>query len=261
MATVTIAQPHPILLAGRWVDSPDPLVVTNPADPGNPAGATYHATEAQYEEAVSAAVAAFEETRVLPAYERGRVLRAISAGIAARREELGALICRRGRQADPRFARRGGPGHPDLPARRRGGRADHRRDDPARPDAGVARPARDHPALPDRPGRRDQPVQLPAQPGRPQAVAGDRGGLLDRAQAAVEGPAHDAHRRRDRGRGRPAGGRGQHPADDPRARRPDGRGRAVQAADVHGLAVGRLADEGPRRQEERSCSSSAATPA
>ena len=94
MATVTIAQPHPILLAGRWVDSPDPLVVTNPADPGNPAGATYHATEAQYEEAVTAAVAAFEETRVLPAYERGRVLRAISAGIAARREELGALICR-----------------------------------------------------------------------------------------------------------------------------------------------------------------------
>ena len=81
--------PHPILLAGRWVDSPDPLVVANPADPANPAGATYHATEAQYEEAVEAAVAAFEETRQLPAYERGRILRAISAGIAARREELG----------------------------------------------------------------------------------------------------------------------------------------------------------------------------
>jgi glyceraldehyde-3-phosphate dehydrogenase (NADP+) len=94
MATVTITQPHPILLAGRWVDSPDPLVVSNPADPAKPAGATYHATEAQYEEAVTAAVAAFEETRVLPAYERGRVLRAISSGIAARREELGALICR-----------------------------------------------------------------------------------------------------------------------------------------------------------------------
>ncbi len=94
MATVTITSPHPILLAGRWVDSPDPLLVTNPARPGDPAGATYHATEAQYEEAVTAAVAAFEETRRLPAYERGRILRAISAGIAARREELGALICR-----------------------------------------------------------------------------------------------------------------------------------------------------------------------
>jgi acyl-CoA reductase-like NAD-dependent aldehyde dehydrogenase len=94
MATVAITSPHPILLAGRWVDSPDPLVVTNPARPGDPAGATYHATEAQYEEAVTAAVAAFEETRHLPAYERGRILRAISAGIAARREELGAVICR-----------------------------------------------------------------------------------------------------------------------------------------------------------------------
>ncbi len=94
MATVTITSPHPILLAGRWVDSPDPLVVLNPADPGAPAGATYHATEAQYEEAVAAAVTAFEETRQLPAYERGRILRSISAGIAARREELGALICR-----------------------------------------------------------------------------------------------------------------------------------------------------------------------
>jgi len=94
MATVAITTPHPILLAGRWVDSPDPLVVSNPAAPGEPAGATYHATEAQYEEAVTAAVAAFKETRHLPAYERGRILRAISAGIAARREELGALICR-----------------------------------------------------------------------------------------------------------------------------------------------------------------------
>jgi acyl-CoA reductase-like NAD-dependent aldehyde dehydrogenase len=93
MATATATNPHPILLAGRWVDSPDALVVANPADPDNPAGATYHATEAQYEEAVNAAVAGFEETRHLPAYERGRVLRAISAGIAARREELGALIC------------------------------------------------------------------------------------------------------------------------------------------------------------------------
>ncbi len=71
--TATIGtEPHPILLAGAWVDSPDPLVVTNPADPANPAGTTYHATPAQYEEAVTAAVAAFEETRRLPAYERGR---------------------------------------------------------------------------------------------------------------------------------------------------------------------------------------------
>ena len=64
---------------------------TRPA-PTKPAGATYNATEAQYEEAVEAAVAAFEVTRKLPAYERGRILREISAGIRERREELGRLI-------------------------------------------------------------------------------------------------------------------------------------------------------------------------
>jgi glyceraldehyde-3-phosphate dehydrogenase (NADP+) len=92
MATATLTTPHPILLAGRWVDSPDPLVVTNPFDPANPVGSTFHATEAQYEEAVQAAVAAFGETRRLPSYERGRVLRDISAGVKARREELARLI-------------------------------------------------------------------------------------------------------------------------------------------------------------------------
>jgi acyl-CoA reductase-like NAD-dependent aldehyde dehydrogenase len=92
MATIAGAKPHPIFLAGRWVESPDPLVVANPAKPDQPAGATFHATPEQYEEAVEAAVAAFETTRHLPAYERGRILRDISAGIKSRREELGRLI-------------------------------------------------------------------------------------------------------------------------------------------------------------------------
>src|SRR6478735_2784548 len=92
MTAVTGAKPHPIYLAGRWVESDDPLEVSNPAHPDEPAGATFHATEAQYEEAVEAAVAAFEVTRTLPAYERGAILRNISAGIKARREELGRLI-------------------------------------------------------------------------------------------------------------------------------------------------------------------------
>src|SRR3954454_2800344 len=92
MATVTGAKPHPIFLAGKWVESPDPLVISNPANPDQPAGATFHATPEQYEEAVAAAVAAFETTRNLPAYERGAILRNISAGIKARREELGRLI-------------------------------------------------------------------------------------------------------------------------------------------------------------------------
>jgi len=92
MTTTTGAKPHPIFLAGRWVESDDPLIIANPADPENPAGATFHATEAQYEEAVEAAVKAFEITKTLPAYERGAILRNISSGIKARREELGRLI-------------------------------------------------------------------------------------------------------------------------------------------------------------------------
>jgi acyl-CoA reductase-like NAD-dependent aldehyde dehydrogenase len=92
MTVTTATKPHPIFLAGRWVESPDILTVHNPADATTPAGATYNATAEQYEEAVEAAVAAFEVTRKLPAYERGRILREISAGIRDRREELGRLI-------------------------------------------------------------------------------------------------------------------------------------------------------------------------
>ncbi len=84
-------KPHPIYVAGQWVESPEVLNIGNPAG-GEPAGATYNATAEQYEEAVAAAVSAFEETRRLPAYERAAALRHISAGIAQRREELGRLI-------------------------------------------------------------------------------------------------------------------------------------------------------------------------
>jgi acyl-CoA reductase-like NAD-dependent aldehyde dehydrogenase len=90
--TVAASSPHPIFLAGRWVESPDVLEISNPARPEEPAGATYNATPEQYEEAVEAAVRAFETTRRLPAYERGNMLRAISAGIRERREELARVI-------------------------------------------------------------------------------------------------------------------------------------------------------------------------
>ena len=92
MATVAGTKPHPIYLAGQWVESSDPLEVANPAKPDEPAGATFNATPEQYDQAVTAAQRAFDVTRKLPAYERGRILRDISAGIKARREELGRLI-------------------------------------------------------------------------------------------------------------------------------------------------------------------------
>ncbi|MBI3745816.1 MAG: aldehyde dehydrogenase family protein [Chloroflexi bacterium] len=90
--TLTAAKPHPIYLAGHWVESDDPLIIANPADPSHPAGSTFHATPEQYETAVQAAVKAFEVTKTLPAYERGRILREISAGIKARREEIGSIL-------------------------------------------------------------------------------------------------------------------------------------------------------------------------
>ena len=168
MTTTAGTKPHPIFLAGRWVESDDPLVVTNPANPDEPAGATFNATEAQYEEAVEAAVAAFEVTRTLPAYERGAILRNISAGIKARREELGRIIAlEAGKPIRDALIEVDRARH-HVPARRRGGGADGRRDDPARPHAGVEGPGRHHPPLPDRPDRRHQPVQLPAEPCRPQ---------------------------------------------------------------------------------------------
>ncbi len=102
-------QAHAIYLAGRWVESPDRLVIDNPARPDEPAGCTYNATPEQYEEAVAAAVAAFERTRKLPAFERSAALRKISAGIQARREEIGRLIVAGVRQADPRRPQRGRP--------------------------------------------------------------------------------------------------------------------------------------------------------
>ncbi len=91
MAT-TATRPHPIFLAGRWVESSDELHVANPARPNEPAGATYNATAEQYEEAVLAAIAAFEVTRRLSAYERSAILRNISAGIRDRREEIGRIM-------------------------------------------------------------------------------------------------------------------------------------------------------------------------
>src|SRR4051794_34780717 len=91
MATIALPTPHPIYLAGRWVESDQVLDVINPAT-DELAGRTFNATEAQYEEAVAAAVKAFEETRRLPAFERSRILREISAGLRSRREEIGRLM-------------------------------------------------------------------------------------------------------------------------------------------------------------------------
>jgi glyceraldehyde-3-phosphate dehydrogenase (NADP+) len=76
------------------VTSPERLEIDDPAHPHRPAGSTYLASDVQLEEAIEAAATGFEAIRRLPAYERSRALRAVSAGIEARRDELAELIVR-----------------------------------------------------------------------------------------------------------------------------------------------------------------------
>ena len=129
MTVATGTKPHPIFLAGRWVDSPDVLEVSNPADPDNPAGSTFHATSAQYEEAVDRrrrglrgdAAAAGLRAGQDPARDLGRDQgapggdRAGCSPLEAGKPIRDALV-----EVDRAVA--------DVPARGRGGGADHRRD-------------------------------------------------------------------------------------------------------------------------------------
>ena len=90
-STKTPAKNYPFFVAGKWVSEGRPLEVVSPYD-GTLAGVTYWATAEQLEQAIRASVSAFETTKRLPAYERQRVLRAISDSIAARREEFARLM-------------------------------------------------------------------------------------------------------------------------------------------------------------------------
>src|ERR1035437_3326722 len=233
MTPTAETKPHPIYLAGRWVESPDVVVIANPARPDEPAGRTYNATSEQYEEAVTVAVAAFEKTRKLPAYERSAALRKIADGIEARREEIGRLISTES-------------GKPI-------------RDALTEVDRGVLT-FRIGAEEAGRIGGEGIPLDLkPASRGRlgvarrlPHARPGHRPGGSHRPEAAVTGSADNAYRGRGDRRSGPAGGLGQHPADDPRTGRPPGDRRAVQAAQLHRQSRGRLEHEGASGQEEGS---------
>ena len=89
----------------------------------------------------------------------------------------------RGGEADPHRACRGraSSGHIRLLGRR--GSQARRRDGAPRCERAGRRQARFHPSHPHRSRRRHQPLQLPAQPRRPQGGARDRRWLSGRAQA------------------------------------------------------------------------------
>ena len=85
------AKSHPFLLDGEWIAGRKPLEVFSPYD-GSPAGTTYWATSEQLDRAIAASVRSFETTRRMPAYERQRILRAISDAMTLRQEEFARSI-------------------------------------------------------------------------------------------------------------------------------------------------------------------------
>lgn len=80
-----------ILVAGSWERSDRPHEIRSPYD-GRMVGSTFLASKEQVERAALGSVAGFERLRALGTWERAAILRAIAAGITARREELGALL-------------------------------------------------------------------------------------------------------------------------------------------------------------------------
>ncbi|HEY2461318.1 MAG TPA: aldehyde dehydrogenase family protein [Candidatus Acidoferrum sp.] len=72
---------------GKWSSDGEGVEIRSPGT-GNLVGVTYRASVRQVEAAIAAAVRAFETTRKMGGYERQNILRAISEGIAERREEL-----------------------------------------------------------------------------------------------------------------------------------------------------------------------------
>lgn len=81
----------PFYLAGEWARSELVLDSVNPYD-GSLVGRTFLASAEQRDQAVAAAVRAFEETRRMAAYEREAALLAIAAAVDNRRDDLARLI-------------------------------------------------------------------------------------------------------------------------------------------------------------------------
>lgn len=85
------AKRYPIYLAGEWVESDDPLMVSNPYN-GEVIGTTFNATAEQLEQAIVAAEAAYNTLRTMPTYERAAILQNLAGSMRARRDEMARLI-------------------------------------------------------------------------------------------------------------------------------------------------------------------------
>jgi len=82
---------YKLLIKGKWEESKNKREIKSPYDQ-SVVGEVYFADKQQVEEAVTAACAAFEETKKLSSHERSEVLEKISAEIEQRKEELAESI-------------------------------------------------------------------------------------------------------------------------------------------------------------------------
>jgi acyl-CoA reductase-like NAD-dependent aldehyde dehydrogenase len=76
---------------GTWITEGEPVEVASPYD-GSVVGTIHRAASTHADAAIRAAQHAFETTRKMASYERQRILRAISDGIQANREEFATLM-------------------------------------------------------------------------------------------------------------------------------------------------------------------------
>jgi acyl-CoA reductase-like NAD-dependent aldehyde dehydrogenase len=89
--TVTSVATHGFFMDGRWIEDGDLVEIRAPYD-GGIIGRVVQARREHAEAAIAAAVKAFGTTRRLPAFERQRVLRQISAAIGERKYEFARVL-------------------------------------------------------------------------------------------------------------------------------------------------------------------------
>src|SRR5713101_289296 len=89
--TLTPLATHGFFVDGRWMEDGDVVDIRAPYD-GSVIGRVVQGRRQHAEAAITAAVKAFGTTRRLPAFERQRVLRQISVGIAERKEEFARTL-------------------------------------------------------------------------------------------------------------------------------------------------------------------------
>ena len=93
MAQMTVADvaTRGFFVDGHWVEDGDVVEVKSPFD-GSVIGRIFQGRRQHAEAAIAASVKAFGTTRRLPAFERQRVLRRVSEGIAQRKEEFSRTL-------------------------------------------------------------------------------------------------------------------------------------------------------------------------